>query len=127
MKVWLVYTYFIAGVVSIIIRDDTPDRNYIVPEEDWSGVFSIDPSGNQEVGLCTATLVSEIHAITAARCFKNGKWKDFGVTINGTKNKVIYVYLNRCFDYSKDGPNGGDFVIIKLQNRVQNANVYKVY
>jgi hypothetical protein len=75
-------------------------ENYIIPKaKDYPGVFQIDPTNKGLKGQCTATLISERHALTAASCFPNWVWdkNSFDVTFSdGKVHKVDNVYLTGC-------------------------------
>ena len=66
---------------AILIRSDKDDSDYIVDPSKWPGVFPFDSSGNMAVGECAATMISPIHAVTAAHCFDDGEWKTSGRAI----------------------------------------------
>ena len=114
----LVVIFLIQYVQGIIIRDDVPDSKYLGVENDWPFVFPMDSNGKLLVGDCAATLITDskglgVYAITAAHCFTNNI-KKFPVKIKGQTYKVTNVYRNPCFSVAKDGPDGADAAVIKL-------------
>ena len=98
----------------IIIRDDVTDSKYLADaNKDWPFVFPIDASGKLIVGDCAATLIKDRYAITAAHCFGKSI-KKFPVKIKGQTYQVVSVFRNPCFSPSKDGPDGADAAVMKL-------------
>ena len=62
-----------------------------------------------EKGSCAGTLISEGYALTAAHCFPPNENHPLPMSItlgSGYTAKVSARFLNPCFDFDKDGPNG---------------------
>ena len=60
-------------------------------------------------GSCAGTLISEGYALTAAHCFPPNENHPLPMSItlgSGYTAKVSARFLNPCFDFDKDGPNG---------------------
>lgn len=98
---------------AIIIRDNVDDSKYLTDESEWPFVFPMDSTNKLKKGECGATLIADRYAITAAHCFDN-KFKQFRVKIAGTTYNVVKVHKNPCFSVKKDGPNGADVALMKL-------------
>ena len=87
----------------------------------------MDSSNEKEKGSCVATLITKKHAITAAHCFAEG-FSPFSVDINGDEYDVDKVYLNKCFSFENDGPNGQDLAIIRLETIDDDSvTIYPIY
>jgi hypothetical protein len=98
--------------------------------KDWEGVMNMDPDGGMESGSCVATLITPYHAITAAHCFTEGKWKSFPVQVDpaGNKRTVDKVYQNTCFIHADGGgPNSADIAVIRFSEKVTTVDPYPIY
>jgi len=104
----------------IVIRHDVPDSRYLRDASDYPAVFPLDTwSFNMALGECAATLIDPQHAVTAAHCIPEGG-RSIPVRIAGKTYTVgsASQWRNPCFSVKKDGPDGADVAVLRLNKPV---------
>lgn len=106
--------------IAIVRRADIADSALHVDASAYPATF-----GFPEQGECAATLIDESHALTAAHCFSGcpGCSMPMSVTLtdsSGTTHSLTIAekYLNPCYDFGADGPNGADLAVMRFSSPV---------
>jgi hypothetical protein len=121
------FLLLLAPVVAIVYPDWMSESQYTADAGayPWSFPFP-------EKGECTATMITQQHAITAAHCFDGMDSSDISSSTirlhNGQTARVSKTYLNPCFNKNGDEHNAADIAIIKLDKPldIQPVRMYNV-
>ena len=118
------------------VGDGITASDYAVNPEDWRMTFfwpwkSRNAADNYN---CSATMISENVALTAAHCIskkwiKKGsklsrKWqKKLKVKLPGEyrTRRIVEIRVDSCWNFGREGPNSNDLALLFLNSSIQNA------